>query len=600
MTCQDDANFIGGVSLFCGIETAKWNDQQFIDVAQFAHSHGISTLFIKVSEVGSGAGDIWYGGLSGIDHIKSLIEAQSVKFIPYTFPVTPGVDLVSNIQKVIDIATQLLQRYGVICLDVEGSPWEGQAGATAAQAVAKALVSVPGKLWLSMPADFASNNMSATFQTLSLCTNVWMPMCYDDFLTSVYLQQIKQVNSGACIQPTLDLSQEFGANNVSGNAQKVKSDGCLAVSLWYEQFAQQNTSLVSQIVQLFGDNTTPQPPTGGKTLQLDSTGCVITVPKSFQLEKEQLANIPGSPQGTQESPDLCGPWSAYAVSEGVLPGQTPKDTQENLDAYVDNMTDKLFGPSGFNHITFQGVLPDDMIKILDYIRDDRHTIHYQVVPPTIDNIHRAHNAGYPVLFSCNETDITAWNKSKGAWEHAYPWQLSAGHVLPSAGYEHSTGNLFSPDQLNNNYQGYWPVIYRASDIAKSLSWLCVIQLVGPDATKPWLAAIPGADPTTWPAFFNAQLFAGGGSPSSPSTPPAASGDKLTAFSQEWGPNPQSGIAKAAYATYWTPNFAGGQITGEFDLLGKDGKTYTAQRVHMGIWLWDRSTGTAHYYPYHAG
>lgn len=599
MTCQDDANFIGDVSLFCGVETAKWSDQQFTSIAQFAKQQGIKTLLIKVSEVGSGAGDLWYGGLPGIDHIKSLIEAQEVQFIPYTFPVGPYIDLVSNIQKSIDIAVQLLQRYNVVCLDVEGGPWSGSAGATAAQAMAKSLVSIPGRLWLSMPADFASNNMSATFQAFSQCTNVWMPMCYNDNLTGVYLQQIKQVNSGACIQPTLDLSQEFGANNVFSNAQKIKSDGCLAISLWYEQFAQQNVPLVSQIVQLFGGSSTPQQPNGGQPLKTDSTGDLIIVPKSFQLETEQLANIPGSPQGTKESPDLCGPWAAYAVSEGVPPGQTPKDTQESLDQYIDNMVDKLFGPGGFNHINFEGVLPDDMIKILNFIRDDRHTIHYQVVAPTIDNIHRAHNAGYPVLFSCNEADITAWNKSKSTWEHAYPWQLSAGHVLPSAGYEHSTGNLYSPDQLNDNYQGYWPVIYRASDIAKSLSWLCVIQLVGPDANNPWLAAIPGSDPTTWPANFNAQLFAGG-VPPSPSTPPAASDNKFTAFSQEWGPNPQSGIAKAAYATYWTSNFAGGQITGEFDLLGKDGKTYTAQRVHMGIWLWDRTTGTAHYYPYHAG
>lgn len=590
MSCQDDATFIGPVTLFCGVETASWKDADFTGVAQFAKAHGITTLFIKVSEVGSRAGNIWYeslaaGGFSGIDHVKQLVEAQGVKFIPYTFPVGPYIDLVQNIQKATDIAVQLLNRYGVVCLDVEGVAWEGQPGLDAGNYMASKLASVPGKLWLSMPADYANNNQNGAMQALSRATNVWMPMAYNDKLTSDYKSQIEQINSSACIQPTLDLSQEFGANDVLANAKKIKADGCLAVSLWYEQFAQQNTTLVDEIVQLFGGSVAPVQPTvpAGGNVKLDQFGCVMTVQKSFQLE-------------SGESGDLCGPWSAVAVANSVPPGQTPSKSAEDLDVYTDHMVDTIFG-GNVNHNNFLGVSPSDMITILNHIRDDTGLIHYWVIDGK--NIPLAIAAGYPCLFSCNEADITAWNKSTQQWVHAYTWQLSAGHVLPVTGIEQGTGNWICPDQLNNSFQGYWPPIYKASDIAKSLSWACIVQVVGLDKSKPWLATIPSGDPTAWPKGFNAQLFAGGGSPSSPPPPPPTTVDnKAKAFSQEWGPNSTSGIAKAAYATYWTPNFAGGQLSSEFQLTGKDGKVYIAQKVHMGIWLWDGSA--AHYYPYHAG
>lgn len=511
MTCQDDANFVGPVSLFCGIETANWSNQQFLAIGNFCKQHGIKTLFIKVSEVGSRAGDIWYGGIDGFDkNVYQPLKAIGINVIPYQFSYGPSS---SNFQTDINIAVQFIQKYNVHCLDIEGADWEGDTNSAAAKCasqLAAALKPLPGKLWLSLPADYANNNQNATFQALAAATNVFMPMAYSDHLTQVYKSQMLALNSGACIQPTLDLSQEFGANDVLANAKKIKADGCPAVSLWYEGFATQNPSLVDQIVSVFGGSPSVQPPptTGGTNVKLDSNGCVMTVPKSFQLE-------------SGESPDLCGPQSVVAVAHSVPPGQTSHTSNEDIDVYTDNMVDSIFG-GNVNHNNFLGVAPSDMITIMNHVRDDTGLIHYWVID--VKNIEKAIQAGYPVIFSCNEADLTVWNKGKQAWEHAYPWQLSAGHVLPVVGIEQGTGNWIIADQLNNSYQGYWPPIYKASDLKRSLSWAAIIQVVGPDKNKPFLAPIPSGDPNAWPQGFNAQLFAGGTVPPSPTPPPAPTTD----------------------------------------------------------------------------
>lgn len=557
MTCQDDATFIGPVTLFCGVETAHWNDSQFTAVAQFAKQHGISSLLIKVSEVGSGAGDLWYGGLSGIDHIKSLIEAQGIKFIPYTFPVGPYIDLVTNIQKATDIAVQLLNRYGVVCLDVEGAPWEGQPGLDAGNYMASKLASVPGKLWLSMPADYANNNQNGAMQALSPATNVWMPMSYNDKLTGLYKQQIQQINSDACIQPTLDLSQEFGANNVLANAQKIKADGCLAVSLWYEGFATQNTALVNEIVQLFGGSVSVTPPTTGEqALKTNSDGTIAIAPFWYQLSENEM--------------DTCGPTSCSMVVHTVAPGRQLTATAETIDQDTDAIIKDVFGISDPKQFGGVGGWNTDMYKILIYLRDKYNNFHFVIVS-TMEQLEAAVHSGYPCVFGCNEADVTAWNKGKNAWEHAYTWQLSAGHI-PGVlvGIESNTGNWLVTDPLNNKFQGYGPpYIYKRSDIAKSFTGGAIIQLTD------WLKPIP--DINNWPANFNAQNF-GGTQPVTQTT----NANERKAFENEvqavikTGLNLNSGIMSAVWTAYQASKFYGPALTNEYSSVDWSGNEIIVQ------------------------
>jgi hypothetical protein len=322
-------------------------------------------------------------------------------------------------------------------------------------------------------------------------------------------------------------------------------------------------------------------------LKLDASGGVVTVQKSFQLE-------------AGESPDLCGPWSVVALAFAVPPGQPLQKSAEDIDEYTDAMIAKIF--PGLDYTNFPGVMPEDMITIMNHVRDDLGGIlHYQVIPG-MDRVVRALQAGYPCIISCNEADVNAWDKVNKKWVHAYTWNLSAGHVFPVTGID-AQGNLICPDQLNNAFQGYWPPTYNKNDIARSLSWAAVIQVVGPDPAHPWLAPIPSSDPLTWQPGFNAQLFTGGTPVPTPPTPAPTPNYKRQAFEAEWKSvvpdvSVTSGLANFAYSLYWTPNFPGVALSPEFKRRDTDGKEYMMQIVSNGILKWDGKAG--HYYPYKAG
>lgn len=308
-----------------------------------------------------------------------------------------------------------------------------------------------------------------------------------------------------------------------------------------------------------GENVTP--------LKLDKDGCVVTIQKSFQLE-------PG------ESPDLCGPWSVVATAFAAKPGDTPITSAESLDIYTDAMVDKLYKGS-VDHINFPGVMPSDMIRFLNYVRDDTKLIHYQVIAPDINRVKAALKAGYPVIISCNEINVYAWKNT--GWVPAYPWQLSTGHVFPVAGLDHNE-NLICADQLNNSFQGAWPVIYSAAHIAVSLNWACIIQL--PD----WLAPIPSGDPldASWKGF-NAQMMK-----------PTLDYVRQD-FEAEWrslvpDADVNSGFAKDAYANFRTLKFSGPCITKELDRTGWSGTHKRVQYCTGGKYELEDG-GKITFYPY---
>jgi len=248
MTCQDTANIAGPVSLFLGIETYNWNMQQFINAANFAKQHGITSLFIKVSEVGSDAGPYWYGGLAAFDVIYQEVQ-KIVNVIPYAFVYG---NFYGNLQEEITIASTFLNKYHKYCLDMESSYWsQPSSSASWAKSFNDALLSIPGTLWISCPANPISNDQLPFLQAIDNAANALMPMAYDDILATQYL--IDFIDLG-CLQPTFDLSNEFGANNVLQNVIEAKNAGILSISFWEYQFAVSNTTLLDECVKEFKQN----------------------------------------------------------------------------------------------------------------------------------------------------------------------------------------------------------------------------------------------------------------------------------------------------------------------------------------------------------
>jgi hypothetical protein len=478
MTCQDDASVVGPVALFLGVETDNWSPSNFVDAANFAKKHGIDGLIVKVSEVTSTAGDIWYGGLDGVKAVKQAIEGTGVKFLPYMFL---WGDKWQRLASEVSIADILMTEFGRLCLDMEGSTWSNPQSVNWADAFNATLAHLNGKLFVSLPANPVSAGQLAAFQALAPSIDVYAPMAYSNSLEADWLPQLHSINSQACIQPTLDLSAEFGPNDPAAIAADFRNNNCYGMSIWEMGFAMSNPTMLDNVIAAFKQQEDIV------SVQLNAQGCVLDIVKSFQLENG-------------ESQDLCGPWTVSSLRIAGQPTKGAIGTAEDVDTWADNEANKYQAKGQFNWpgTTIQQMY-DFMTDSLHPVSKQRNIHWWDLATPDIAHIRLAVQAGYPVIITASEQNII----EKKSGQRAYPWNLNANHILCVTGID-AQGDFICPDQLNNSFQGYWPPVYLASRI--NPSWASVIQVTGPDPSKPWLKAIPSNDPTNWPHGFNAQEF----------------------------------------------------------------------------------------------
>jgi hypothetical protein len=232
-------------------------------------------------------------------------------------------------------------------------------------------------------------------------------------------------------------------------------------------------------------------------LILSPAGCVCDIAQSNQFD-----NVQG------EAQTLCGPWTVAALKYAGLPGKgalaSGAGHENPIDDFAEVEFEKYIGPNvTSNH---QGSLIENMHQFFH----DAGNLHYvdidaindsSVQADDNDRIRRALRAGYPVAVTVHEPSVI----SKKLGHCPYSWQPALGditHIIPVIGIDRD-GDFIVGDQANV-VEG-WPQTYLASQI--HFHWASVVQLVGPDAAKPWLKPIPGNDPRTWPQGFNAQLFA---------------------------------------------------------------------------------------------
>ena len=554
--CQEAAATTGPVSLFLGIETAHWSAQQFKDAGQFAKEHGITCLFLKCFEVGSQAGDIWYGGLAGVDTNINLIKAAGVQCIPYGFLYG---DTYGTLSKEIDVARQLLSKYGVLCLDMEGKYWAAASSAGWAKQIAAALQPIPGQVWVSCPANPVESGQLPFLQAMAPATNAFMPMAYNDYLAGKYPGDFAQLGQ-VCVQPTIDLSPEFGANNVPAIVAQILAGGAQAISIWEYGFAQNLASLLDQAVALFHKGGASVP------LDLSPAGCVCDIAQSNQLDNAQ-----------GESQDMCGPWTVAGLKFAGLPGKgalaTGAGHENPIDDWAEAEYTKYIGP---NVISNQA---GSSIENMHQFFHDAGNLHYWDIgaisagsaqASDLARIRTAVRAGYPVVITASEPSI----HSKSLGKNPYPWQPALGavnHIFAVIGID-KDGDFIVADQLNSFEP--WPQIYLSGPIA--CSWASVIQLVGPDPARPWLKPIPSGDPMTWPQGFNAQDFAAPAPPPvvQPPAPPPVDHQAQSA-ENEWnatatGAPFDTGIAKAWLADYRNSIFHGPPLGKEFQTVRWDG------------------------------
>jgi len=585
----------GPLSLFLGVQTARWTRQQFLDAAHFGRAHGVSTLFIKVYEVGSYAGTgpasgvegVWYGGVDGWDSIYRSLQ-PIINVIPYGFLYG------RNMRAELNTARTLLDRYKKLCLDMEGGYWAGGDSATRARDIARVLGPIRGKLWVSCPADPIRNNQLGFLQAIAPAVDAFMPMAYSNELATTWKHDFERIKPGACIQPTLDLSQEFGGNNVLGVADSFIHNGALAISCWEYGFATSNPGLLNSIREIMKavKVSVPAPPPAPTTpsvgpgpLLLNSQGMVLDVPYSNQEE-------PGG-----DSPDLCGPWSVASLRVAGLPNKGARGNAEDIDVWTDHEVDKYM-PDG--HQKWPGASIPDMYNFLKDSRDPHSgvpNLHFWDIPPGIPTIRNALRAGYPVLVTASGGAGNIVSKKTG--KPPYPWNMNANHIFPLMGID-KDGDFIVADELNARYQGVWPVVYLADRLHPS--WACVVQVTGPDEKDPWLAPIPSGNPDEWASkygkdgHFNAQRWVY--TPPVPGPAPTNSETQTLAAHTLWHSVRSETPIDTGIYRYWMEHykkgvFFGAPLSGEWESVSWGGNPIVCQTFTGGSIQWD---GTAHWYP----
>ena len=120
-SCNEIAALVGSHLLFLGVETATWNNTQFMQAADFARSHNVDSLLVKVAD----GTNLWYGGMSGFKSIVSAIHSRGVGCIPYTYSYC---NKFGALDTEIGILLAFMQECGVVVMDAE-QEWNGQVSA---------------------------------------------------------------------------------------------------------------------------------------------------------------------------------------------------------------------------------------------------------------------------------------------------------------------------------------------------------------------------------------------------------------------------------------------------------------------------------------
>jgi hypothetical protein len=239
MTCQDVTKVTGQHLIFLGVGAASWSLAQFSQAGAFAKAHGVDSLLLKSAD----GTNRWYGGMDGYRQRRDAIKAQGVGVVPYTYSYG---NKFGAIDGEIAILKSFMAEDGVVCMDAEAE-WNGQVGW--ASHLCSAMTGTPGIFLVSTWADPSIQNWMGVLQAMNPCVDAYMPQQYSNFLAPLWTQF--GATGAACIQPTVDLSQEAGPNDPVAIARAASAQGHTALSVWHHDLAVANPALLDAILAAF-------------------------------------------------------------------------------------------------------------------------------------------------------------------------------------------------------------------------------------------------------------------------------------------------------------------------------------------------------------
>jgi len=239
MTREDLIKITGQHLLFLGIPAYSWSIAQFQEAAKFARAHDVQTLFVKTHD-----GTLpWYQDIGGWHAVRQTILNEGVGAIPYTYSYG---NKLGALDAEIDILIAHMQDSGIVCMDAE-EEWNGQP--SWAQHLCSRVQGQSGVFLVSTWADPSLQNWLGVIRALAPCVDVWMPQQYSNFLATCWTEF--GINGVDWLQPTINLTQDFGPNNPVQIATDAAGQGHTAISVWYCDTAVANPGLLDQVYAAF-------------------------------------------------------------------------------------------------------------------------------------------------------------------------------------------------------------------------------------------------------------------------------------------------------------------------------------------------------------
>lgn len=240
--CASCGAKVGKVVLFIGNECEHWTPEEFANAAKEARAWGVDTIAPKRMN----GGQRWYDSPAHLAAERAAVLAEGCGYLPFGYCYGPAFNDQQIREECAILAEIMRVNDGIVCADMEAE-WNGYV--SAAQLFESLMRPVPGQLVISTWADPLQQNWAAVVRALAPCVDAWGPQQYNNWLAA---QESTLVGLGeTCLQPEIDLSQEFGPNNPVQIAEEARARGHTSIYLWELGFARGDPALVEEIVHAF-------------------------------------------------------------------------------------------------------------------------------------------------------------------------------------------------------------------------------------------------------------------------------------------------------------------------------------------------------------
>lgn len=252
-----DANAIamaqqcGRTVLWVGVEAKSWQEVDYENAAKFARAHGIDCICAKVAD-----GSIkWYHDVATLKALREACLSIGVGFIPFLYAYGPKISPTQEADEAAMLA-EMMTVCPVVQVDMEAE-WNGQVAQ--AEAFAGHLRPVPGLLSISTWADPTQQDWQGVARALAPAANAWTPQQYTNWLSGASQAEYDPAIF-TCIQPGIDLTQEFGHNDQATVVRAAILHGAHTFYFWEYRVALANPDLVDQLVSII-HSSVPDPKT---------------------------------------------------------------------------------------------------------------------------------------------------------------------------------------------------------------------------------------------------------------------------------------------------------------------------------------------------